>query len=279
MSLLDASQISRFHRDGYLLGPNVVDRASLETLRAELDRVIEQRDRADVPQPTRVSNLGGDESHPVWQIVNIWLASDAFRHLLNIEGLGEAMQALIGGDHIRLWHDQVQYKPKDIGGTTAWHQDWPYWPTMSQPNAVTAWIALDDADADNGCMSMVPGSHRWGNAITHLHTIKGISEMPASWDGRDTPARLCPVPAGAVHFHHSLTWHGSHNNTSARPRRAIALHFMNEQVRKNPGDQHLCSRYCESADGEPISGARFPLIWSDGAPRTAAAVKPEPALA
>ncbi len=279
MPLLDASLIARFHRDGFVLGPKVLDAAALAALHAELDRVIEQRDRTDIPQPTKIGNLGGDQSRPVWQIVNIWLASDPFRRLLNIDGLGEATQALIGGEQIRLWHDQIQYKPKELGGTTNWHQDWPYWPTMSQPNAVTAWIALDDADADNGCMTMVPGSHLWGNAITHLHTVKSIAEMPATWEHRSTPSRLCPVPAGAVHFHHSLTWHGSHNNSSARPRRAIALHFMNEQVRKTPGELHLCSKFCESADGEPISGARFPLIWSERAARMVDAVKPEPALA
>jgi phytanoyl-CoA hydroxylase len=275
MPLLDQTHLARFNRDGFLLGPTVLDAAALAELRAELDRVIDQRERTDIPQPTRVCNLSGDDAHPVWLIVNIWFASDAFRRLLNIPGLGEAMSALIGGSQIRLWHDQIQYKPREVGGVNNWHQDWPYWPTMSEPNAVTAWIALDDADAESGCMSMVPGSHRWGNAISHLHTIKDFSAMPATWEGKDTPARLCPVPAGAVHFHHSLTWHGSHGNASARPRRAIALHFMNEQVKKTPGDMHLCSRYCENADGETIRGARFPLIWDAGVARTAEPLRPE----
>lgn len=264
-SLLDAAARERFARDGFVLGPTVLSATALHELRSELARVIEQRDRQDVPQPLSIRNLSGDEAHPVWQVVNIWEASDAFRQLLNIPGLGTAAAQLIGGREIRLWHDQIQYKPEERGGVNSWHQDWPYWPTMSVANAVTAWIALDDADDSNGCMSMVPGSHLWGNAIDHLHTLKQFAAMPASWQGHPTPARLCPVPAGAVHFHHSLTWHGSHANTSHRPRRAIALHFMNDSVKKNPGDQHICSRFCESADGETIRGAHFPLLWRDGA--------------
>lgn len=39
-----------------------------------------------------------------------------------------------------------------------WHQDAPYWPIVAPMTEVTAWVALDDADEDNGCMSMVPGS-------------------------------------------------------------------------------------------------------------------------
>src|SRR3954469_10441695 len=88
-----------------------------------------------------------------------------------------APQAMIGGREIRLWHDQIQYKPKGVGGVNRWHQDWPYWPTMSVANAVTAWIAIDDADVDNGCMSMVAGSHRWGDAIQHLHAIEDYARM------------------------------------------------------------------------------------------------------
>jgi ectoine hydroxylase-related dioxygenase (phytanoyl-CoA dioxygenase family) len=261
--LLDRAALDRFARDGFLLGPKVVDDAALEELRSELDRVIAENGKAGVPQPTRIANLSGNEATPVWQIVNIWEGSDAFRRLMNIPGLPGAIQAMIGGREIRLWHDQIQYKPKGIGGVNSWHQDWPYWPTMSVANAVTGWIAIDDAGQDNGCMSMVPGSHRWGNAIEHLHTIKDFSKMPAEYQGSHTVAQLCPVPAGHVHFHHSLTWHGSHANTSDRPRRAIALHFMNETVTRT-GKGHLCEHYCESQVGEPIRGEHFPLVWRDG---------------
>jgi hypothetical protein len=263
--LLDQAALDRFARDGFLLGPKVVSDAHLEELRSELDRVIADHGKAGIPQPTSLSNLGGDQATPVWQIVNIWEASDAFRRLLNIPGLGATIQAMIAGREIRLWHDQVQYKPKGVGGTNHWHQDWPYWPTMSIANAVTGWIALDDAGADNGCMSMVPGSHQWGNAITHLHTLrdKDLAKMPADYEGKRTVAQLCPVPAGHVHFHHSLTWHGSHANSSQRPRRAIALHFMNDTVTRT-GKGHLCEKYCESQIGETIRGEHFPLVWRDG---------------
>jgi phytanoyl-CoA hydroxylase len=262
--LLDSAQLARFHRDGFLRGPQVVDAEGLTALRQELARVINDKGKPGVPQPMGINNLAGDQTHPVWQVVNIWEASEPYWKLLNIPGLGATIQKLIGGNEIRLWHDQIQYKPEGIGGVNAWHQDWPYWPTMSVPNAVTAWIAIDDADAANGCMSMVPGSNHWGNAINHLHSIQNFSVMPPQYQGHATVAQLCPVRAGEVHFHHSLTWHGSHANTSTRPRRAIALHFMNETVLKTPGETHCCSRYHEGAEGEPLRGERFPLIWKDG---------------
>ena len=78
---------------------------------------------------------------------------------------------LVGGKHhrdIQIWHDQIQYKPPHHGGINNWHQDAPYWPVLKPETPVTAWIALDDVDESNGCMWMVPGSHKWGNNIEML---------------------------------------------------------------------------------------------------------------
>src|SRR5207248_1136185 len=125
----------------------------------------------------------------------------------------------------------IQYKPAAIGGVNMWHQDSPYWPILTPKDVqLTAWVALDDADAENGCMSMVPGSHRWGDRISALHALKDFNAMPELFEGKKLEVRLCPVEKGAVHFHHPLTWHGSQANTSGRPRRAIALHFMTERA-------------------------------------------------
>jgi len=65
-----------------------------------------------------------------------------------------------------------------------------------------------------------------------------------------------------VHYHHALTWHGSAANTSNRPRRAIALHFMNEQTLFRAGGEHPMKRFVNVPDGAAISGDAFPLVWS-----------------
>ena len=59
--------------------------AQVEVLREELYRVIDSKDRDDVSQPVLLRNLGGNDSAPVWQIVNIWEASEAFRNLMYSE--------------------------------------------------------------------------------------------------------------------------------------------------------------------------------------------------
>jgi hypothetical protein len=251
--MLDRIDLDRFRRDGFVKGPRVLGDGELEELRAELDRVIAQRGLPGVAQPGGIADIG-KPGQPLWQIVNIYLASDAFRRLLNLDGLGAAAAAMIGGDEIRVWHDQIQYKPKGVGASNHWHQDWPYWPKMARPDAVTAWIAIDDADIDNGCMRMVPGSHHWGKAIDFLHCVGELDNMPKQYQEHRVEVRMCPVRAGEVHFHHSLTWHASHGNTSQRPRRAIALHLMNQEALVDGGH----------GIGTSQPNQRQPLLWRAG---------------
>jgi ectoine hydroxylase-related dioxygenase (phytanoyl-CoA dioxygenase family) len=127
---------------------------------------------------------------------------------------------------------------------------------------VTAWVALDDVDEENGCMSMVPGSQSWGNHIDFLNTLSAFDAMPDEFEGRPIEVRTCPVRKGEVHFHHALTWHGSNRNLSTRPRRAIALHFMTDQTRFVASGEHVMKPFVEVADGEVMKGEHFPLVWS-----------------
>src|SRR5687767_5895416 len=80
--MLSNTQIQQFNSTGYLNGGKVLDAATVETLRAEVMRMIEDREDPSVPQPVLLHNLGKSESAPVWQIVNAWRASAAFEALI-----------------------------------------------------------------------------------------------------------------------------------------------------------------------------------------------------
>ena len=259
--MLTEEQTAEFHARGFLNGGKILTDEEVEVLRQELTRVIEERDRPDRPQPVRITNLSQDENAPVWQIVNIWMASEPYRQLMMRPDITTGVAQLTGARELRIWHDQIQYKPPEIGGVNMWHQDAPLWPIIAPMTEVTAWIALDDADETNGCMSMVPGSHLWGNHIDFLRTLRSYEDMPATFQGHRIEVVRCPVRAGEVHFHHALTWHGSHANTSGRPRRAIALHYMTEETRYVASGNHIMKPYVQVADGELLCGDAFPLVY------------------
>jgi phytanoyl-CoA hydroxylase len=274
MTLLSQAEVARYRERGFVLGPRVISDDVVRELQGEFARVLsehEQRsgnvstnrsDRADAePKPLFIANLSSKAENPVWQIVNIYEASGAFRRLIETSAIVEQVAELLEATTLRIWHDQVQYKPAGRGGVNMWHQDTPYWPIHSGPTAMTAWIALDDADDGNGCMRMVPGSQHWGHHIKALESLPSFDALRGEFAGHPVEVVSCPVPAGSVHFHHGLTWHGSPENPSARPRRAIALHYMSERTLFVPNGEHPMKPFVESAPGEPISGVRFPVVW------------------
>ena len=260
--MLTAEQLEQYKRSGFVNAGPVLDDAAVEALQLEVLRVIDARDRAGIPQPVRLTNLSGDDAHPIWQIVNIWQASPAFKALVTHQHIAAMAAQFSGARTLRIWHDQVQYKPEARGGRLHWHQDSPLWATLQPKDAqITAWVALDDAEADNGCMYMVPGSHRWGDKQTQIADLPDGSLLPESFEGNAVHILMCPVKKGHVHFHHPLTWHGSGTNHSNRPRRAIGVHFMTENCAFDASGDHIMKPFINVRDGEPLQGDVFPLVW------------------
>jgi len=259
--MLSEEQVAAFQRDGYLNGGIALSEDEVEELRAELARVIEDDGKEDVKQPVSLRNLSRDDDHPVWQIVNIWEASEPFGRLTRNQKIVEEIAQLTGASTLKVWHDQIQYKPAETGGVNMWHQDAPLWPIILPMTEVSAWVALDDVDEDNGCMSMVPGSHAWGNQIEYIRQLESYDAIPDEFEGKDVEVLMRPVKKGEVHYHHALTWHGSHANTSDRPRRAIAIHYMTEETKYVASGEHLMKPFVEVADGEVLEGEHFPKVY------------------
>jgi ectoine hydroxylase-related dioxygenase (phytanoyl-CoA dioxygenase family) len=127
---------------------------------------------------------------------------------------------------------------------------------------VSAWVALDDVDEENGCMSMVPGSHKWGDEIEYIRTLEDFNALPSEYKGNPVKAVPCLVKKGEVHFHHALTWHGSPANLSSRKRRAIAIHYMTDETYYVANGEHVMKPFVDVADGERLQGEHFPKVWS-----------------
>jgi len=275
--VLNESQLAEFEKNGFLKGSVVLNDEEVERLREELNFVL---DGKSVKRPVLSHNMLGGEvdgsslyggmkmivNETVVQIVNIWMASDAFlRHAAN-GTICEEIAQLCKTDTVRIWHDQIQYKPPISGGPTAWHQDHPLWPVIQPADLVSAWVALDDAVIENGCMWMVPGSHKWGNHQKHLASDKDF--MPVHRhpellpEGAEVKAVPFEIKKGQVGYHHSLTWHGSPHNRSDKKRRAIAVHYMPGHTRYEPTKQHVMDKYVAVGKGEILEGEYFPVVYS-----------------
>lgn len=268
MKILTDEQISFFRANGYLNYGPVLTEQEVSDLREGLDAVLAERSAA------YVSDLGKqDPSNTILQIVNMWRENEAFRRHIYNPTITAMIAQLIGCDTIRVWHDQMQMKPPRVGGPTDWHQDHPYWPIIQPADLVSAWVAIEDATIENGCMSMVPQSYLWGR-----YKDGTIGTDPVTYEPTPDPSLLpagakieavpCEVKAGSVVFHHCLEWHGAPANRSDKRRPAIAVHYMPGYTRYEPGDHgdHLIHSHVDVAPGEILTGPYFPTVRENGAP-------------
>ncbi|MEE3233362.1 MAG: phytanoyl-CoA dioxygenase family protein [Candidatus Latescibacterota bacterium] len=280
--MLMEQQISDFDRNGFVNGGKILDDAELEQLTSALGEMINRGpggySGAD-EGPVSFKNISGNDERPVWQIVNVWEASEAFQKLIYHSDIVQGISQLTREADLMVWHDQVQYKPAQYGGATTWHQDAPLWPIIRPMTPVSAWIPFDDADEKNGCMWMVPGSHKWGNQIEflreqgELRTLDEFNKLkkfntPEESETNSVEPVAWPVKRGEVSFHHSLTWHGSPLNQSIRPRRAIAIHYMTGQARYDANGEHIMKQFVDLPNGAPMAdaGKHFPLVCHNGIP-------------
>ena len=225
-----AEQIETFHRDGFTAYGRVIDDQQLSELRCEYDRLFLE---ASAQAPGRkLRNLAADGSADITsrskdgqrmlQITQCCERSLIFYKFLYHPPILAMFRALIG-PNFQLYHDQALFKPAGDGGPVPWHQDNGYW--RCQPaTLVSCWIALDDADAGNGAMQLIPGSH-----LGHRnHSMAaGTNALFDAAEHLDTSqAVLVPLTAGSCLFHHCRTLHYTAPNQSHRDRRAFVIHVM-----------------------------------------------------
>ena len=260
---LSEEQIAFFHEHGYVAGPKILTDQQLDQLRKELETLTEPGHPGSEFWYEYNSNESPDPSRILFHALGAWRVAPAFHDVLWNAAFTTSASQLLGGA-VRFWHDQLFCKPAMHGGVVAWHQDYSYW-TRTKPMAhLTCWIGLDDSTIDNGCVHYVPGSHRWD-----LLPITGLAgDMDAiqnvlnaeQWQqfNRHVPVEL---KAGECVFHHPLTIHGSFENRTPNPRRAVVINVVLDGVRSE-SNEALLAGIPVIPSGQPLGGQFFPMLYN-----------------
>lgn len=257
---VSSGQVEQFNRDGFLPGIRLLDEPQIEALRAELaDLVQTGHDGAELWYEYH-SNESGDPNAVLFHALGAWRIKPGLHDILWNPALLAPAEQLLGGP-VRFWHDQLFCKPAHDGGVVAWHQDYSYW-TRTKPMAhLTCWIGLDDATTENGCVHYVPGSHRWPLLPT-THLAKGmdaILEVLTPEQRAEFKPVPCELKAGEAVFHHPLMLHGSYENRSPRPRRAVVINLFRDGTLSD-SDDPLLTGVEAIPRGEKMGGKFFPLL-------------------
>jgi ectoine hydroxylase-related dioxygenase (phytanoyl-CoA dioxygenase family) len=148
----------------------------------------------------------------------------------------DAMQELMGDDIMLLsTHFFCKYPVTDQEHFVAWHQDITYW-GLEPPIADTAWIAIDDSDVENGCMQVIPSSHKNGIAPHDSSERDGNllsinQEIPDEHVDKSNVVNLC-LKAGQMSIHTGQIFHASNPNKSKRRRCGLTVRFIPPHARQ-----------------------------------------------
>ena len=144
----------------------------------------------------------------------------------------DAVEDLIG-PNILVYTSTWFIKEPESAAIAAWHQDATYFGLRPYVH-VTAWLALTDATAGNGCMEFLPGSHRGGQLPHRAGVVAGSVNRAGQAvvvDVDDTPAVHAPLRAGEFSLHHTLCLHRSQPNRSPGRRIGLAISYVPTRVR------------------------------------------------
>lgn len=134
----------------------------------------------------------------------------------------------------RMIQDMALLKPPHVGREKPWHQDDAYFMLEPLDMIIGTWTALDPATPENGCMHVIPSSHREG-ARPHYHDRDcQLADTDVAVD-RDV---VVPLQPGGVLFFHGLLHHGTPPNQSAARRRAVQYHYASVNCRSTTPEQH-----------------------------------------
>ncbi len=230
---LSDQQVRFFVDNGYLVMPNMLTRDELEELKTDTIAISRGKYPNDSlkPLPDHLSDtevlqniLCIHQPHYISPVIQKYV-----KHPLICGVLSQITAA-----HLPYWDGSVKcmqsmlfVKPPGFQGQ-AWHQDEVYIPTRDR-SLIGAWAAIDDATIENGCLWIIPGSHRSG-LLYAQREHNNPDEFDSSLEsyGFDDSAEIpVEVPAGGVVFFNGYLLHRSRRNRSNIYRRVLVNHYMN----------------------------------------------------
>ncbi|RVT82673.1 phytanoyl-CoA dioxygenase family protein [Rhodobacteraceae bacterium CCMM004] len=224
-----------YAREGYLKVEGALTGAPLAELQRITDDLIERS--RDVTASDEIYDLDtghGPDSPRLTRIKLPHKRHPAYWRALAASPITEVLTDLLGPDTV-LQTSKLNCKAPGGGAAVEWHQDWAFYPHTN--DAMLAFgLMLEDVDADNGPLMVVPGSHTGPILSHHRDGVFCGAVDPADPDAHLDRAVTLTGRAGDMTVHHARTLHGSAPNRSDRARKILFFE-------------------CHAADAWPLLGA------------------------
>jgi ectoine hydroxylase-related dioxygenase (phytanoyl-CoA dioxygenase family) len=249
------ADLEHFELHGYVLVRQLLDsdetRLLADTARSDRRMESQATSRADAAGGTTI--LAVRDS----------LGDDVYSDLARSRRIVEATSQFLG-DEVYHYHHKLMLKEPRVGGAWEWHQDYGYWYNYGclYPTMGSCYIAIDRATRANGCLQVIPGSHKLGR-LEHGKVGGQTGVDPARVEQILKRLRLMYVemePGDGLFFHGNLL-HRSDANTSPDPRWSLIVCYNTksndpyEVIRHNGYAPLIVSSKHRITDGEPLSSS------------------------
>ncbi|MBM3263363.1 MAG: phytanoyl-CoA dioxygenase family protein [candidate division Zixibacteria bacterium] len=221
---LTQQEIDFFNENGYLLKEGFVSPDPL----AEMDRETEdlhERMADGVPPDVQWEVFDNPALKPrIKQMMNADAVCPSLDRFVRADTTLDIVEDLLGPD-ISFFHCKLLMKSALNGTVTPWHQDYGYWSRSNNtPVYLNCMIYIDGATVENGCLQVVPGSHKLG-LLTHEERKQAFGRfLPGYFQHRDDAIPL-EGKGGTAIFFGPLIIHGSDANRSPQHRRACTTAY------------------------------------------------------
>lgn len=261
-SLPGPDDIAGYREHGFWISPVIVPDSVLDAAERGMERFYAGERDAELDGLAAIGGWTPADGPGLRKNDYASLVVKELGNLVRHPAIAGCAARLAAAPTIRLWHDQLLYKPVDRPGLAAnvgWHTDRQYWQSCGSDGMLTAWVAFHDVDRVGGSVSFLDGSHRWDvDGLDFFSQDLDALRGRIAAQGFETTVRPTTMRRGQVSFHHCRTVHGSGPNHGAAPRRSIAIHLQ-------PGDNRW--RRHDGPDGQPARHGNDLLVRHvDGVP-------------
>ena len=223
--MLTKNQVHDFCRDGFLAVRQVLPPDLLRRLQENVDQLQEESRQAT--ETNGVFDLEPDHSFEnprLRRISNPVAVRPVFWEAATCQPVLDCVAALIG-ENVKFHHSKLNMKTSKGGSMVGWHQDFAFFPHTNL-DLVACGMPLDPSTAENGCLIVIPGSHKWP-ILDHRNEARefagSITEDIAAEELEQV--HKIELEPGDISFHHSAIVHGSTQNNSHDPRRLFICQF------------------------------------------------------
>jgi phytanoyl-CoA hydroxylase len=241
MTTFSADEVARFARDGYAIVRNLAPAASVAQMRevalahlAECRLPVEYE--ADTCYPGAPASTDAPGGRTVRRLLQAYARDAVFRDVARLPAIGARLRQVLGGPAVlsQAHHNCIMTKNPAYSSLTNWHRDIRYW-SFEKPELVSVWVALGDERIDNGCLLVLPGTHRMDFAAERLDDAQFLrQDLEANRAVLQTQVSVELQP-GDVLFFHCRLFHAAGSNQTDQTKLSVVYTYHAPDNQPLPG--------------------------------------------